>query len=101
MPLSPEGQKSKMQLRELKKPSLKSVSDPADLRTYLCFLFNNDFFCCRNWVWFQGSLYGGTYELCVAFDDIIQIPLLRLCVVIHCYLIGGNQVILNARMENM
>lgn len=100
VPISTVGQNISTWARQVK-PNLKLFSSSMELRTHLCFFLNKDFIWWRNWIGFQGSLYGGKYELCVAFNNIIQISSFRLRFIVHCDFISWNQTALKAHTENL
>ena len=79
----------------------KSLTSSTEFRTYLHFFLNKYFIRYRNWIWFQRRLYGSKYEVCVAFDNIIQIFSLRSCFIINCYFISWNQITLKTQKENL
>lgn len=81
--------------------NLVSFNSSTEPGTYLCFFLNKDVIWSWNWVWFQGSLYGGKYELLVAFDNIIQILPFRLSFIVNSYFISWNQIALKAHTENL
>lgn len=99
VPISTVGQNINTWVHKVK-PNLKPFSSSSvELRTHLCFFLNKDFIRWRNWIWFQGSLYGGKYELCVAFNNTIQICSFRLCFIVHCDFISWNQIALKTHTE--
>ena len=80
---------------------MESLTSSTEFGTYLHFFLNKYFIWYRNWIWFQRRLYGGKYEVCVTFDNIIQILSLRSCFIINCYFISWNQTALKAHKENL